>query len=673
MNIKRKITLSIVGVVLLSLLSVAIFISFESSSIMLKETEKTSLQLVKTERDNIELQLKEYGTQASYFTSYTSVEKLLTDPTNSAYQELVDDQLKNYTSDKPNIEHAFIVDMNKKIVSDSDPQYIGMDLSQRKYVQNTFDTSQPQVSETLVSKATGRIVVVFTNPIIDQATNKIIGLVGTSILAGSVSDTIKDIKLSGTKSSYAYLVDETGKIIYHPTADKIGKPVENASVQALNEKIVQGQQVNPDIIHYTYKGAKKLAAYSEIQKTKWLLVVCADQSEISAPTRKLESYIVLIGLLMLLISAGIGYYQARQIANPIVRITELANRTAKFNLVNDDSFDSLLLKKDEIGVITKAMADMRKKLREMVGLLQNASGDLTVNADHLKDVVERVHENSTTNSATTQQLSAAMEETAATTQEITASTEEVSRNVDEVAQKTEEGTKLSMEITKKASEYKNQVVNSLQTAQGLYGDVKAKLEVAAEQSKEVEQVNLLADAILDITSQTNLLALNAAIEAARAGESGKGFAVVADEIRKLAEESSKAVGNIQKIVAIVFSSVLNMRTGAEQVLAFMDQQVKKDYDDFIEVCNQYSNDSVVVNDIMAVINNSTQELTKNMDVIAASITDVAHTTGDGAKGINDIAERTTDTVSLAEEVGKAADESIQYAKALNELVDQFKI
>lgn len=60
-------------------------------------------------------------------------------------------------------------------------------------------------------------------------------------------------------------------------------------------------------------------------------------------------------------------------------------------------------------------------------------------------------------------------------------------------------------------------------------------------------ITQIVDIITTIADQTNLLALNAAIEAARAGEQGKGFAVVAEEVRKLAEQSGKAAGEIRTL------------------------------------------------------------------------------------------------------------------------------
>ena len=83
----------------------------------------------------------------------------------------------------------------------------------------------------------------------------------------------------------------------------------------------------------------------------------------------------------------------------------------------------------------------------------------------------------------------------------------------------------------------------------------AEIDKAIKSSKEVEKIDVLSNAILEISEQTSLLALNAAIEAARAGDTGKGFAVVADEIRKLAENSNQTAGEIQNVTQSITEAV----------------------------------------------------------------------------------------------------------------------
>ena len=102
------------------------------------------------------------------------------------------------------------------------------------------------------------------------------------------------------------------------------------------------------------------------------------------------------------------------------------------------------------------------------------------------------------------------------------------------------------------------------------------LKESIAKAKAVEEINLLADSIKQITDQTNLLALNAAIEAARAGEAGKGFSVVAEEIRRLAEQSNEAINKIQETTGVIVSSVEELSAKAGGVLDFMETQIIPD-------------------------------------------------------------------------------------------------
>lgn len=86
--------------------------------------------------------------------------------------------------------------------------------------------------------------------------------------AKSFSKYLKNEKIPGFNSSYAYLVDENGNIIYHPTASKIGKPVDNNIIKNVIKnvinKIKNGESIKAQAAEYTFNGTRKLSYYGEI-------------------------------------------------------------------------------------------------------------------------------------------------------------------------------------------------------------------------------------------------------------------------------------------------------------------------------------------------------------------------------------------------------------------------
>lgn len=677
MKISRKIPLLMALIVILSIVVTSIFSYYKSSTIVLQESKdgliSTNVRSADTISAIIDKELSEVKSLSNSRYVYELLKNQSTNLSAEDYKKLVNqnnDLLKDYVKNLGYLEHAFIVDNKGIIVADSAAETLGANISDREYNKKTL-TGVQAISETLKSKATGVQIVVFTSPIMDN--NKIIGYAGNAVYAKSMAKFLANANIYGTKTSYSYLVDEQGVMIYHPTESKIGQPVENDNVKSIVEKMKKGEKVQSDFIEYLFNGKVKLAAFNVIPKTNWILVLTADKDEIMAPIKEMTKNMLLINCLVTVIAILIGIAISRTITNPISKLMVLVNKTANLDLAYDSNFDKLLKNKDEVGEITRSIAIMRKSLREVVEKLMESTQSVNNNADVVEKLTEELKDYADETSEETESLSAGMEETAATSEEISATSNEMGGVVNSIADKAGLGSDSANDTLKRADELKKTSINSKNNADRVYIDVKEELNNAIEKSKAVEKINTLAESILDITSQTNLLALNAAIEAARAGESGKGFAIVADEVRKLAEESANTAADIQKIVKEVNNTVDMLTSSSLKMLNYIEKDVNKDYDLFINTGEQYNVDAQNFNNFMLDFTATSKELNVSISGIVKAINEVAVTVNEGAVGVTNIAGKTLTMVDKVQNIKESALSNKESAVQLKEVIGRFKL
>ncbi|MBE5903486.1 MAG: hypothetical protein E7275_04290 [Pseudobutyrivibrio sp.] len=480
--------------------------------------------------------------------------------------------------------------------------------------------------------------------------------------------------LNGFESSYIYVINEEGTFIYHRKPDKIDTKVANAAINELITQIPSGNYVSADISHYTDEnGVVKYSAYQVIDSTGWVTVCVADDTEMMAEINQIRNLGLLFSCIVGVVIFIIGIVSARGITNPIAIITEIIGRVGKLDFTSTDALEQIEHKKDETGIMARAVGDMEVSLRNIVERIANTSVDLEGHALRLKDITMEIDSANADNSATSQELAASMEETSATTDVINERTARIKENADSIAEEAKTGVEDADKIKAKAKEVYIDTIAAKEKTEKIYEEINTEGQEALEKSKAVTKVNDLAIAIQDIASQTNLLALNASIEAARAGEAGKGFAVVATEIGGLATQSSNTVAGIMEIVAEVQSSVNSMNACLTRTLSYIENDIAQDYTNFLKMADDYKLDAENFSDIMSNISDKIDELQESTTEISQSVEEISRTVGEAAAAVTTVAEKATDVANLSDGVVKVVGETEVNSDELRDIKDSFTI
>ncbi len=506
-------------------------------------------------------------------------------------------------------------------------------------------------------------------PLYENGTS--VGIIGMDIDFGQLTSLVDSA--IAFETGYSFVVSSTGNVLYHKDIEAGTDLAEYNGGELTSVKdFVLDSSNQGKTLQYSYNGEDKYLSYVEL-KNGMKLVLTAPLAEIKADANTLSVQILMFLAMGLVIAVVLGVLIGSTIAKPIKRITEIIKQTAQLDFQRAADIDKLMKKKDETGIMAKAVNEMRSVLRELVSSMESVKDDLIGNMKRLDDVMRENNAISEDNSATTQELAAGMEETTASATMIVNNIDAIQTNAEEIRELSEREQQESKAIMTRARELRDNTSSSSEKAMVIYADMRKRTEEAIEKSKVVAKINELTDNIRNISSQTNLLALNANIEAARAGEAGRGFAVVATEIGALANQTFQTVDGINEIVKEVNEAVVNMTGCIQVIMNFLEETVVVDYNAFGQVGERYEKDAESFAEAMQHIYSEISELNRKIVEIVNAMNGVNSTITESASGVNLIAEKSGDAVEKTLEGYEHLRESEASLNILKILIEKFNV
>ena len=488
----------------------------------------------------------------------------------------------------------------------------------------------------------------------------------------ALSALLGNIKIAGMDSSYAYVVSADGTMLYHPTPEKIGQPVENAAVKQILGEMAAGKRPDTDTIVYEFKGATKYASYYIGKGMDYVLVVTADEADAFAVSNAIVRRVILGVLAALIFCSVISIFFIGMLTKSIEKITGSLGKLAALDFTKDTELEALAKRKDETGIMAEAAVVLQDKLTEVIGRIREQSDNLFVASGAMSDNAGQIN-------ISMEEVEKAVTEIADGATSQAQETQSATENVIVMGDMIAEADKEVEDLRENAREMRSageKAIEILKELNEINGQTKQAIEVIYEQTNHtnnsVADIKKATDIISDIAEETNLLSLNASIEAARAGEAGRGFAVVAAQIQQLADQSNSSA---KQIADTINSLIADIEKTVEAMESVKTVSLKQDED--------VANTEKAFDDVKKGIDKSIDSIrsiaakTRQMDEARVKVVDVVQNltaiAQENAAGTEETSASVAEVANITAEVSENAQHLKNIAGELDSSVRMFKM
>lgn len=495
------------------------------------------------------------------------------------------------------------------------------------------------------------------------------------LLTEELQDLFKDVKIDGVDSCYSYFINSSNKVLYHPDESLIGTDNVNQVALDVGIEVNSGLNVSvePQVVEYTEDGKEMIAAYYVLDSIGSIVMIIAEKDDAISTASTLVKTNLEAAIIAVVVALIASLFFATLLVRPIRRVNKVIGQCSDLNFKEQYAMTKEVKRKDEIGDISRAMEKLQKVLTDMVIKLSNVSGSLVTDADNLSKTIGILENHSDDTSRTATALLELMKGNQESTLQIDTNVGGINDSVQDINLQTRKGVEAVGKVIEDAISMKNSTEVACMKTTEMYEVLRKESQDIMERSKEIERINQLTGGIVEIAEQTELLALNASIEAARAGEQGKGFAVVAGEISSLAQQSNGLASDIMETTISIRKVTEDALGCLEKTVEFLEGTILSDYQNFMQVCGVYLDNSEEIEENMRKIDEAVDVLHSMTLEITDGVNEISESINESTEGISNVENQAKKIMEMVVDVYELSDQTKSSADDLRQIVDRFVI
>jgi len=676
-NQKMRTTLTSAILLLTVVCITLLYVSAQSG--MTSIMKKSALANMKSELNAQTTLIEEYLAHQEDLLEEYSINPIivdyLKDLDNADKQVAVQEYTETYYACLDNWEGLYVGEWNTHVVAHSNPNVVGITTREGeplKQLQNSMEEAGGVYNAgIIVSPASQKLTLSMYCPVYDNGT--IVGYVGGGPFAENLEQILNNLKDEENKTiqysminvdSKMYIFDEDDSLIATEIQDemmlKVIDAIHNNAESGIGEVNCKDAEGNAYVVSYQYDADHG-----------WAVISRDSERDLYAEVYKLMSELAVICIasciLIAVLSWLIIYINTKSLAYITSALIDLKN----LKITKDKRLQKYINRKSEVGQIATALDSLSDSFKDIIDTLGTCSDSLSVSATKMSDSSEVLILCVEENASATEQFAEHTDKINETVKSVDEGIDEIAGVVSQVETKINVGNIKSAELMNKVLEMRGIASKSLENTKIKIEENNSAIREAMVNLQSLTQIDEMANQILEITNQTNMLSLNASIEAARAGEAGRGFTVVAGEISNLANSSSKTATEIQSICNETKDSIEKVQECFDNIIAFMQNDIRTQFEEFVEATNEYNTSITQIRDIIKEINECSDVFVQAVSDIQNQIENVQSNPSEVNVSTEEILSKVAQTRKTTEELADVVRINEENAVSIREIVSRF--